>query len=240
MKKNPTLFRADQLLARFGFCSRREAPSWVKKGRVTVNGEVVLDPTKRVDASQAQVDGADVEFPNGVLVAFHKPLDCVCTHDEGEVTTIYDILPSTWIGRIPPVTSVGRLDKDTSGLLLITDDGDLVHRWTSPKRHVEKVYEVETEQDFPENIVEQFASGTLFLRGEEKPCLPSKFEITSPRTGKISVVEGRYHQVRRMFASQSCTVVKLHRIKVGALELGDLAEGEWRVITTADVDAPVA
>jgi 16S rRNA pseudouridine516 synthase len=231
-----TLLRADQLLSRFGYCSRREAPSWVKRGRVSQSGVQILDPTKRIDPSLATVDGAAVEFPHGVLVAFHKPAGYVCTHEEGENETIYSLLPNSFIGRIPEVTSVGRLDKDTTGLLLLTDDGTIVHRWTSPKKHVPKVYEVETDERIPPMAVELFASGTLVLRSEKDPCLPADLEITGPRTGRITLVEGRYHQVKRMFASLGCSVVKLHRSKIGQLELADLPEGQWRTITAAEVD----
>jgi 16S rRNA pseudouridine516 synthase len=230
------LLRADQLLARFGYCSRREAPSWVKRGRVTQSDLPITDPTKRIDPSLTKVDGLPVEFPLGVLLAFHKPADYVCSHEEGENETIYSLLPDSLIGRIPEVTSVGRLDKDTTGLLLLTDDGTLVHRWTSPKKHVPKVYEVETDERIPLTAVELFASGTLILRSETEPCLPATLEITGPRSARITLVEGRYHQVKRMFASQECSVVKLHRSQIGHLSLGDLPEGQWRTITAAEVD----
>ena len=232
------LLRADQLLSRFGYCSRREAPSWVKRGRVSCAGELVLDPTRRIDPAQATVDGAPVEFPHGVLVAFHKPIGCVCSHEEGEAATIYDLLPGSWIGRIPAVTTVGRLDKDTSGLLLITDDGTLVHRWSSPKRHVAKVYSVTTEQPIPATCVEIFAAGTLLLRAETTPCQPATLHITSPHTADLTLHEGRYHQVKRMFASQGCTVTALHRTRIGHLSLGQLPPGQWRAITPAEVDGP--
>jgi len=230
------LFRADQLLSRFGYCSRREAPSWVKRGRVSCGGEVVLDPRLRIDPSQTSVDDLPVEFPLGVLVAFHKPVGYVCSHDEGDSETIYDLLPSSMIGRIPAVTTVGRLDKDTSGLLLITDDGALVHRWSSPKKHVAKVYVVTCEQPIPPSCTEVFASGKLILRSETEPCLPAELTITGEHTARITLVEGRYHQVKRMVASQGCRVTALHRTQIGNLKLGELPVGEWKVITPVDVD----
>lgn len=236
MSAGVELFRADQLLSRFGYCSRREAPSWVKRGRVACAGEVVLDPTRRIDPAQTSVDDLPVEFPLGVLVAFHKPVGYVCSHEEGNSETIYDLLPSSMIGRIPAVTTVGRLDKDTSGLLIVTDDGALVHRWSSPKRHVPKVYEVTCDQPIPPESIAVFASGKLVLRSETEPCLPAELTITGERTATITVIEGRYHQVKRMFASQGCTVVALHRVQIGCLHLGDLQSGEWREITQAEVD----
>lgn len=208
----------------------------MKRGRVTVGGIAILDPSQRIDPAETVVDGVAVEFPDGVLLAFHKPAGYVCTHDQEEGETIYDLLPSCLIGRIPAVTTVGRLDKDTSGLILLTDDGSLVQRWTSPKRHVEKVYEVECDRPIPTSCIATFASGELILRNETTPCLPAKLEIVSERIAMITVLEGRYHQVRRMFASQGCVVVRLHRTRVGHLSLGDLGEGHWRAVSPKDVD----
>ena len=128
------------------------------------------------------------------------------------------------------MTSVGRLDKDTSGVLLITDIGPLVQRYTSPRAEVEKVYEVTVDRDLDTSLIETFASGTVMLRGENKPCLPAKLEITGTRTASLTISEGRYHQVRRMFASQGWHVEALHRSRFGEHQLGDLAAGEWRLI----------
>jgi 16S rRNA pseudouridine516 synthase len=122
---------------------------------------------------------------------------------------------------------VGRLDKDTSGLLLITDRGDLVQRWTSPKSDIDKVYEVTVDKPLSSELVEIFSRGDLMLRGEDKPCLPAKLEIIDELHARLTITEGRYHQVRRMFASQGWHVEKLHRARFGGYELGDLKAGEW-------------
>ena len=151
-------------------------------------------------------------------------------HGDGEGPTIYELLPDQWLRRNPAVTSVGRLDKETSGLLLVTDIGSLVHLFTSPKAEVEKVYLAELDRDLDPQLVEIFARGDLMLRSEDKPCLPAKLEIVSARTARLTITEGRYHQVRRMFASQGWHVEKLHRERFGPHALGDLAEGEWRMI----------
>jgi 16S rRNA pseudouridine516 synthase len=124
------------------------------------------------------------------------------------------------------VTSVGRLDKDTSGLILITDIGPLVQKYTSPKSDSEKVYEAELDGDLPEGLADLFASGSLVLRNETKPCKPAHLEVLAPRQARLTITEGRYHQVRRMFASQGLQVTALHRTQLGAYELGDLKEGE--------------
>jgi len=229
------LLRVDQLLARFGYCSRRDAFRWVRDGRVCLEGEPLLDAARRVDPATVTVDDAPVDFPRGLLVALHKPSGCVCSHDDGEGDTIYDFLPGQWLERHPAPSSIGRLDKETSGLLLITDDGDLSHRLTSPRRHVEKVYEVEVDRDLPADIAAVFARGDLVLRGETAACLPAQCEILGPRQARLTVQEGKYHQVRRMFASQGVTVTRLHRTRIGRLELGDLAPGKWRAVTEEEV-----
>lgn len=229
------MLRLDQLLSRFGYCSRREAQSWAKAGRVTLEGAPVTKPEQRIHPASVLVDGKPVEFPSGLLVAFHKPVGCTCSHNPMEGPLIYDLLPPSWLRRQPPPVTVGRLDKETSGLLLLTDDGDLVHRLTSPKHDVVKSYEVTVDRDLPDGLTALFASGTLHLRSEAKPCLPANLEITGLCTARLHIREGKYHQVRRMFASLGCTVTALHRTNVGAVELGDLVPGSWREINHGDV-----
>jgi 16S rRNA pseudouridine516 synthase len=163
----------------------------------------------------------------------HKPCGYTCTHAEGEGPNIYELLPPRWLRRNPAVTSIGRLDKDTSGLLLITDIGALVQRHTSPRSEMEKAYLAELDGELSAELIETFAKGDLLLRGETKPCLPAKLEILSPHRARLTITEGRYHQVRRMFASQGLHVMKLHRERFGPHELGDLAEGQWRMLPLA-------
>jgi 16S rRNA pseudouridine516 synthase len=225
------MIRLDQLLARYGYCSRREAGAWVKAGRVSsLEGVVLTRVEQRVDPRAVLVDGAPVEFPEGLLVAFHKPVGVACSHNAAEAPLIYDLLPAVWMRRQPPPQTVGRLDRETSGLILLTDDGTLLHRLTSPRHEVMKTYEVTVEADMPAGLAEVFASGTLLLHGEDKACLPAELEVITPRTARIHIREGKYHQVRRMFASQGCPVTGLHRTRVGGVELGSLGEGEWRTV----------
>jgi 16S rRNA pseudouridine516 synthase len=227
--------RLDQLLSSLGYCSRRDAGALLKAGRVKLNGVVLSKADQKVDPKAITVDGDPLEAPNGLLAMLHKPVGYVCTHGDGEGPTIYELLPDQWLRRNPAVTSVGRLDKDTSGLLLVTDIGSLVHRFTSPKAELEKVYVAEVDRDLDPALVETFAQGDLMLRGEYKPCLPAKLEIVSSKIARLTITEGRYHQVRRMFASQGWHVEKLHRERLGPLELGDLSEGEWRLIPAVEM-----
>lgn len=223
--------RLDQLLSSLGYCSRREAASLVKAGRVSVAGIPATRADLRVDPHSVLLDGEPLEAPDGLLVMLHKPTGYVCTHAEGEGETVYNFLPGQWLSRKPAITSIGRLDKDTSGLLLITDQGALVQRYTSPRSESEKVYEAEVDGDLSPDLIATFASGALVLRNETQPCKPARLEILSPRRARLTLTEGRYHQVRRMFASQGLHVTALHRTQFGPYILGDLSEGEWQMLT---------
>jgi 16S rRNA pseudouridine516 synthase len=220
--------RLDQLLANLGYCSRREARYWMAGGRVTVGGAEADDPGDRVEAADVRVDGEPLDHPDGLLLLLHKPLGLVCSHDGREGPSVYGLLPERWRRRNPPVASIGRLDKDTSGLLLLTDQSALVHRLTSPKHKVPKTYRATLDRDLPAGLAAIFAAGTLLLEGEDTPCVPAELRVLGPREAELVLTEGRYHQVRRMFSSQGCEVLTLHRTRFGHLDLGELAPGQWR------------
>ena len=223
--------RLDQIVSSLGYCSRKEVRDLVADGRIRIGGDLATRADVRVDPEKVWLDNEPLEAPSGLLAMLHKPVGYVCTRADGEGPTVYELLPPRWMSRNPCVTSVGRLDKDTSGLLLITDQGDLVHRYTSPKSDCEKVYVAEVDHDLDDSLVAVFASGTVMLRGEDKPCLPAKLEITAARIARLTLTEGRYHQVRRMFASQGWHVEKLHRTHFGPYELGDLPAGDVRLLS---------
>lgn len=222
--------RLDALLSRYGYCSRSEARAWVKAGRVRIGETVARNVADKANPALVTIDGEPVEHPDGILALLYKPAGYVCSHDPGEGPAIYDLLPARWRERNPSITTIGRLDKDTTGVLLVTDDGERVHRWTSPRHKVPKVYEVTVDADIPPGLGELFASGTLMLEGEQKPCLPAKLEVLGPREARLEIVEGRYHQVKRMFASQGCSVIRLHRSAFGIFNLEGLAVGELRIV----------
>ncbi len=226
------MMRADALLSRFGYCSRREAANWLRDGRVSHRGSKVSNPAERLSPEQVLVDGVPVPFPNGLFVALHKPVGYICSHSrEDDSPTIFELLPPSWIARSPSVQSVGRLDKETSGLLLLSDDGGLVHALTSPRRHIQKVYEYRTVSPVPPKATALFASGSFTLNGEKTPCLPATLEpdATDPYHGLLHLHEGRYHQVRRMLAAVGAPVEKLTRVAIGPLQLSSLSlrPGEW-------------
>ncbi len=229
-----TLRRLDQLLSNLGYCSRSEARDWVKAGAVTVAGEPAKNAAQKVAADTVQVDGEPLDHPDGILLLLHKPLGLVCSHDEREGPNIYSLFPSRWRARNPVVTSIGRLDKETSGLLLVTDQSALVHRLTSPKHKVPKVYRATLDRDVSTEWIPRFASGTLQLEGEDTPCAPAELSIAGPREAELTLTEGRYHQVRRMFAAVGATVLTLHRTQFGHLKIEELPPGEWRELPLAE------
>ncbi len=225
--------RLDRLLANLGYGSRREVTPIIKNGHVRVAGEIVRDPNAKVLAHDVRLDGEELDHPNGILVMLNKPIGVVCSHEPSEGQRAYDLLPPHWEYRNPRVESVGRLDKDTSGLLVLTDDHQLLHRLTSPKHHVVKRYEATLTLPYEGSLAERMASGTLVLDGESTPCLPATVELVDEHRPSIaiSLTEGRYHQVRRMVAACGTHVDTLRRTHFGVWSLDELPEGAWTDIT---------
>ncbi|MCE7033056.1 rRNA pseudouridine synthase [Lysobacter sp. GX 14042] len=223
-----------RLLANLGYGSRKEVAWLFREGRVTdLDGEV-LYADDRVPHGQVRLDGEPLDPAPGLVLMLHKPVGYTCsTRDPGRV--IYDLLPPRFRLRSPILSSVGRLDRETSGLLLMTDDGQLLHRIVSPKAAVAKTYAAALAEDLRGDEAASFASGTLMLDGEDTPLAPAQLEVTGPRSARLTLTEGRYHQVRRMFAAVGNHVEALHRPQVGALTLGDLPEGAWRLLGEADL-----
>jgi 16S rRNA pseudouridine516 synthase len=221
--------RIDQLLASLGYGSRRDIGFWARAGRITVRGVVEKDAGRHADAPEVRVDGEPLDHPGEILLMVNKPEGRVCSHDPSEGPNVYGLLPVRWQKRNPPVTSVGRLDKETTGLLLLTDRSELVHRLTSPKHKVVKVYRVSLDRDIPAGLDEAFRSG-FQLPGDDRPVAPAVLRRIGEREAEVDLTEGRYHQVRRMFAAHGCTVVGLDRIRYGSLALGPLARGAWIVL----------
>ena len=222
--------RLDKVLANLGYATRSSARALVASGRVSVDGVPAVQVAMAVrDPAAVTIDGEPLDHPHGILVAVHKPVGYVCSHDAGEGLRVYDLLPERWLERNPAVMSVGRLDKDTSGLILVTDDMVLVHRLTSPKRHVEKAYVATLTEapPHPDDIVAEFASGELLLDADDRPCLPAALRWIDPETAEVVLTEGRYHQVRRMFAACGLHVAALHRARFGPYAVTDVAPGEW-------------
>ncbi len=225
------LKRVDQILSSYGYCSRREAPRWIRRRRVqTREGELITSPSQKQDPHNLLIDNEPIEGPDGILVMVHKPLGVVCSHAPREGLTIFDLLPQQWMMRKPKPSSVGRLDKETTGLVLVTDNGSLIHQWTSPRHKVPKVYRVDVDKRLDPNLTDMFAAGTLQLKGEDKPCLSAELVIESDQRASLTLYEGRFHQVRRMFHAVGYEVTALHRSQFGSYGLGSLAVGEFCVL----------
>ena len=222
-----------KLLANLGYGSRKEVTAMFREGRITdAAGEVLYADDKPAHA-EIRVDGESLDPAQGLLLLLHKPTGYTCsTKDHGRL--VYDLLPPRFRLRDPVLSTVGRLDRDTSGLLLLTDDGALLHRITSPKSHLPKVYEASLASDLRGDEAAIFASGTLMLESEKTPLAPAVLEMIEPRRARITLVEGRYHQIRRMFAAVGNHVESLHRHSLGGIALGDLPAGQWRLLDSGE------
>lgn len=224
-----------KLLANLGYGSRKETQRLIRSGVVTddtgrVLGEAEVPPHERI-----RVRGEKLDPPFPLVIMIHKPDGYTCsTEDPGD--TIYDLLPPRFALRNPGLNPVGRLDKDTTGLLLLTDDGKLLHKIIHPKSNCLKVYQVQLDRPLEGHEAELFASGTLELNSETRPLLPAKLEVLGEKEALVTLHEGRYHQVRRMFAAAGNHVLALKRISIGGLKLpDDLEEGEWRELTPEEL-----
>lgn len=218
-----------RLIANLGYGSRREVTAMFRDGRVTTPDGEPLYADDVVAHADVRLDGEPLDPPPGMLILLNKPVGYTCSHkDAGRL--VYDLFPPRYRQRSPQLSTVGRLDRDTSGLLLLTDDGALLHRIVSPKSRLPKVYRAELAEDLRGDEGALFASGTLTLDSENTPLLPAELEVLGPRQARLTLHEGRYHQVRRMFAATGNRVVGLHRERIGGLQLGVLAEGEWQLL----------
>ncbi len=227
--------RLDKILSDAGVAGRRELKDIIRAGRVQVDGVAVTKADAKFDetAVRITVDGEPVGLEKFVYYMLHKPADVVTATDDGEHKTVMDLFPSELRRR--GLFPVGRLDKDTTGLLIITNDGEYAHRIISPKTHVAKRYLAQTDGVPDENDVKAFAEGMVLRDGTQ--CLPAKLEITGDAKCFVTLLEGKYHQVKRMLAACGKPVLKLHRCSVGLLELDEsLQPGDFRPMTPSEVE----
>jgi 16S rRNA pseudouridine516 synthase len=223
-----------KLVANLGYGSRKEVTAMFRDGRIVDVDGKRLSADDAADPQSVRIDGAPLDPVPGLVLMLHKPTGYTCsTRDAGAL--VYDLLPPRFRLRAPTLATVGRLDRDTTGLLLMTDDGALLHRIAAPRAHIAKVYEATLARDLRGDEAEIFAAGTLMLESERTPLAPARLEVLEPRRARLTIVEGRYHQVRRMFAAVGNHVAALHRSRVGGLTLGGLEIGKWRPLDAADV-----
>jgi 16S rRNA pseudouridine516 synthase len=222
-----------RLLANLGYGSRKQVAALFREGAVTDAAGDVLYADDKVEHGQIRFEGQPLDPPQGLLLMLNKPTGYTCSRkDVGRL--VYDLLPPRFALRNPVLSTVGRLDRDTSGLLLFTDDGPLLHRIISPKASLAKVYEATLAEDLRGDEAAIFAAGTLMLEGETEPLLPAALDVLAPRRARLTLTEGRYHQVRRMFAAVGNHVAALERTTLGGLSLDGLPVGEWRALDEHD------
>lgn len=226
--------RLDKFLAETTGLTRSQAVKVLRQSAVTVNGKIEKSGAAKVSPDdEIYYDGERLMWvENGQYIMLHKPQGYICSHEDGDYPTIYQFFDYPLSARLH---SAGRLDVDTTGLVLLTDDGQWSHRITSPKFHCEKTYLVTLADPVEANYVQACADGIL-LRGEKEPTKPATLEILDDYNVNLTLSEGRYHQVKRMFAALGNKVVALHRWKIGNVVLDEhLAEGEFRSLTEEEI-----
>ena len=225
--------RLDKFLCDSGVGTRSQVKLILKAGRVTVDGAVERDNSRKVDPEKQNIclDGERLGGWQRLVVMLNKPAGFVTATEDPVERTVMEMLPQELKNK--DLKPIGRLDKQTEGLLLFTNDGDLLHKLISPKNEIPKVYYARHEGQAGEEDVTFFASGLTLRDGTE--CLPAKLEPLGPGESKITVCEGKYHQVRRMMAARGMPVEYLERREEGFLTLGDLPRGKTRLLTEAEI-----
>ena len=236
-----TTIRLDKLLSNLGYGSRKEVAALVRQGRVLRRGVVIKRHDQAIileDARSGQLvlDGEALDPPSPFTVMINKPSGYICSHDE-KGKRVYDLLPPRWQLRNPQLSCAGRLDKDSTGQVIITDDGDVLHRIIHPKNHATKHYAVTLEKPLEGNEAELFVTGEFLMQGDVKPLKPAFWKQEDAASGVMQLQEGRFHQIRRMFETLGNTVIALYRFQTGGLPLGNLNEGEYRVLSVEDINA---
>lgn len=227
--------RIDKILVSQGIGSRREVQKRIKSGEVTVNGEIIRKPEFKANAENDKIAvlGKVLNYSEHIYIMMNKPAGVVSASNDNHDKTVIDILPDEY--KRKGLFPAGRLDKDTEGLLIITDDGDFAHRMLSPKKHVDKQYIAQLDEEITEKTIQNFKQGIIFADGTK--CLPAKLEIynNDKKTGLVTICEGKFHQVKKMFISCGLNVVHLQRISIGDLYLdGNLPIGGCKLLTNLD------
>lgn len=226
--------RLDKFIAEQTGLTRSQAAKALKSGVVSVNEEIEKSGARKVSAEDIiRYEGELLEWlEGGQYFMLYKPQGYVCSHDDGEYPTVFQFFDYPLMNKLH---TAGRLDVDTTGLVLLTDDGQWSHRITSPKHHCEKTYLVTLADPVEAFYDQQLAEGIL-LRGEKEPCLPAKMEILDDYNVNLTISEGRYHQVKRMFAALGNKVEALHRWRIGDIVLDEsLEEGEYRALSDKEI-----
>ncbi|WP_434052852.1 MAG: pseudouridine synthase [Roseibium sp.] len=222
--------RLVKLLANLGYGSRKEMQLAIRNGWVTDGSGNRLKADSKTAHEDILFDDEPLDPAQGVVILMNKPVGFTCSaKDQGRL--VYDLLPDRFRVRKPALSTIGRLDKETSGVLLFTDDGTFLHKVISPKSEVPKVYDVSLDRPMTGSEAGLFASGEMMLESEEKPLKPAELDVIDETTARLTLHEGRYHQVRRMFAATGNHVTELKRSRIGSLGLDGVEEGNWKTLS---------
>lgn len=232
--------RVDKLFANLGYGSRKEANLAVKNGWISLRGVVVKDSGFQVSLADVRngdltIDDKPFDPVAPLTVMLNKPQNYTCSHEE-QGLIVFDLLPERWAQRNPVLSCAGRLDKDSTGMVILTDDGDLLHKIIHPRTHAEKYYAVTLANPLKGDEAAQFATGEFLLRNDTKPLKPARWIPDTDKSGTMILTEGRYHQIRRMFAAVGNKVETLHRFQTGGLDLGGLKSGAYRILSADDLE----
>lgn len=224
--------RLDKFICETKNLTRAEAKRCIKVGMVKINQQLVTQAATKVASSdEVMFNDQVISLIGPQYIVLHKPVGYICSTQDEEYPCVMRLINTAHAHKLH---IAGRLDVDTTGLVLLTDDGQWSHRVTSPKHACEKVYQVQLAEPIADTAVTAFAEGIL-LRNEHKATKPAQLTIEQPQSVRVTLSEGKYHQVKRMFAAVENKVVGLHRERVGDITLADLAEGEWRYLTAEEV-----
>ena len=221
--------RIDAHLSSLGYCTRSEAKRFLRMYELCINDKRVFDTSIKAYHDDITINKEAID-PETITVLLNKPAGFICSHNDAG-SLIYALIPNRWNRRNPKVSTIGRLDVDTTGAILLSDDGALNHKLSSPKSDVLKIYEATLAVPLKGDEAQIFASGELMLNGEKKPLLPAILEVISPTHVRLEICEGKYHQVKRMFGAVGNRVLTLHRAKFDTFDVEDLEEGTYKFVS---------
>ena len=221
--------RIDAHLSSLGYCTRSEAKKFLRIYELCINDKRVFDTSIKAYHDDITINKEPID-PETITILLNKPAGFICSHNDAG-SLIYALIPNRWNRRNPKVSTIGRLDVDTTGAILLTDDGALNHKLSSPKSDVLKIYEATLAVPLKGDEAQIFASGELMLNGEKKPLLPAILEVISPTHVRLEICEGKYHQVKRMFGAAGNRVLTLHRAKFDTFDVEDLEEGTYKFVS---------
>ena len=226
--------RLDKIIVSQTEYSRKQVKDLIKQRKVTVNGEIIFKSDIKIDSqnSDIKIDGIKIDVKKHIYLVLNKPKGYISATEDRSQKTVLDLVPNEYLHR--ELFPVGRLDKDTTGLMIISDDGEFAHNILAPKKHIKKTYNVTIDIPITEKMIDEFKAGVKLNDGE---CKSAILEKTGEYTGIVTLIEGRYHQIKRMFGCYGAKVIELQRTKMGNFILpNDLEEGKCRELTEEELE----